>query len=256
MTGRLDGRVVATTRDGDPGDPLVRSLVADGARVLIWPTLVVEPPRDPAPLEEAARSLATYGWIAFTSPRAVSALAHRCGPPGKTPRVAAVGKATASALEARGWRVDVVAGGEGASALAEAMAAAAELGGARVLFPASSLARPVLEESLRAHGADVHRVEAYHVRAAPPDPAQVRADLASGVDVVTFASPSAVRSLAEALGDLAGGLAGTGVAAIGGTTARALAELGVPDVEVGPKSGVEGLVDACVQLTNKEPETA
>ncbi|MCG6990143.1 MAG: uroporphyrinogen-III synthase [Gemmatimonadetes bacterium] len=256
MTGRLDGRVVATTRDGDPADPLVRSLVADGARVLIWPTLVVEPPRDPAPLEEAARSLATYGWIAFTSARAVSALAHRCGPPGELPRVAAVGKATASALEARGWRVDVVAGGEGANALAEAMAAAAELGGTRVLFPASSLARPVLEESLRAHGADVHRVDAYHVRAAPPDPAQVRADLASGVDVVTFASPSAVRSLAEALGDLAGGLAGTGVAAIGGTTARALAELGVPDVEVGPKSGVEGLVDACVQLTNKEPETA
>jgi uroporphyrinogen-III synthase len=255
--GRLDGRVVATTRDGDPEDTLVRRLVADGARVLIWPTLITEGPRDPGPLAAAAAALRTYDWVAFTSPRAVSALAERTAPPGDTPRVAAVGDATASALAARGWTVHVVASGQGAGALVDAMAAAGGLDGARVLFPASSLARPVLEESLRARGARVERVEAYHVRSAPPDAARVRADLADGVDVVTFASPSAVNSLAHTLdGDLAGGLAGTGVAAIGSTTAQALEELGVRDVEIGPRAGMGGLVDACVKLTTRHPRTA
>lgn len=254
MTGRLDGRVVATTRDGDPEDPLIRGLAADGARVLVWPTLLVEGPRDPRPLADAARALSTYDWVAFTSARAVVSLADLTSPPEGAPSVAAVGEATASALEVRGWRVGVVSGGHGAGALAEAMAEAAALDGARVLFPASSLARPVLEESLSHYGAHVHRVEAYHVRAVPPDGAQVRADLASGVDVVTFASPSAVHSLAEALGgDLAGGLAGAAVAAIGTTTAGALEELGVRNVEIGPTASMDGLVEACVTLAKRHP---
>lgn len=254
MTGRLDGRVVATTRDDDPEDPLVRGLAADGARVLVWPTFVAEGPADPRPLEAATRTLATYDWVAFTSARSVAALAGLIAPPHGTPKIAAVGEATARALMACGWTADLVARGQGAEALAEAMDVAAELDGARVLFPASSLARSTLEDALATRGARVQRVEAYRVRAVPPDATRVWADLASGVDVVTFASPSAVYSLAEALGgDLAGGLAGTEVAAIGATTARALEELGVREIELAARASMDGLVDACVTLANRHP---
>jgi uroporphyrinogen-III synthase len=91
----------------------------------------------------------------------------------------------------------------------------------------------------------------------PPDGARVRADLALGVDVVTFASPSAVRALATALDDdLPTALEGTGVAAIGKTTAAALDDLGVRDVAIGPRAGMDGLVEACIERTNRQPRNA
>ncbi|MCG6957862.1 MAG: uroporphyrinogen-III synthase, partial [Gemmatimonadetes bacterium] len=222
--GRLDGRVVATTRAADPGDALVARLLAEGARVVTWPTIATEEPEDARPLVEAARSLQAYDWVAFTSPRAVQALAVHARPPvGGRPRIAAVGDATAAALAKEGWPADVVAGGEGARALAETMDAGGPVRGRRILFPAGSLARSTLEDALRAKGAEVERVEAYRTRMVPPDALRVRADLASGVDVVTFASPSAVQALAEALqGDLPAALGAARVAAIGRTTADAL----------------------------------
>jgi len=255
--GRLDGQVIATTRAADPGDALVARLVAEGARVLTWPTIATDGPRDPRPLMDAALSLDAYDWVAFTSPRGVHALAGHARAPEGRPRVAAVGSATAVALADRGWPTDVVADGEGARALAEAMDACAPVKGRRVLFPASSLARATLEEALGSMGARVDRVEAYHTRMTPPDAAVVRADLASGVDVVAFASPSAVQALREALGgDLRTALGATGVAAIGRTTADALATVGIRDVEIGATAGMDGLVNACVTLTNRNSRTA
>jgi len=250
--GRLDGRVVATTRAGGPEDSLVRLLEEEGARVLVWPTLTLEGPGDPKALRTAARALADYDWVVFTSARAVPALTEMASLPGDGTRVAAVGEATASVLEQVGWSVDLLGGGEGAHGLVEAMAASADLGGARVLFPAGSLARPVVEKELRALGARVDRVEAYRTRQTPPDGHQVRNDLRRGVHVVTFASPSAVHSLAEALdGDLAGALEGVGVAAIGRTTAQSLEEMGVNGAEVGEGGGMPGLVDACVRAVER-----
>lgn len=245
--GRLDARVVATTRAGDPEDSLVRLLEEEGAKVLVWPTLTLDGPADPGPLRRAARALDDYDWVVFTSARAVPALAALSSLPGDGTRVAAVGEATASAVERAGWRVDLTGGGEGAQTLVEAMAASATLEGSRVLFPAGSLARVVVEEELGALGARVDRVEAYRTRQTPPDANGVRADLRRGVDVVTFASPSAVHSLAEALdGDLRGALQGVPVAAIGRTTADALVELGIADVETSTGGGMAGLVEACV----------
>jgi uroporphyrinogen III methyltransferase/synthase len=252
--GRLHGRVVATTRAADPEDALVKRLLAEGARVVVWPTIATDDPEDAGPLMGAARSLEAYDWVVFTSPRAVQALVIHAQPRlGGRPRIAAVGDATAAALVKEGWPADVVAGGEGARALAEAMDADGLARGDRVLFPASSLARSTLEDALRAKGAEVDRVEAYRTRVVPPDAARVRADLASGVDVVTFASPSAVQAMSEALGDLPAALGPTRVAAIGRTTADALGERGVRDVEIGTEPGMGGLVNACVTLTNRDP---
>jgi uroporphyrinogen-III synthase len=250
--GRLDGSVIATTRESGSQDALVQRLRDEGARVLVWPTLVTEGPRDPEPLRAAADELARYDWVIFTSARAVPGLSELVPNPPRSVCVAVVGEATAAAVREHGWKVTVTGGGTGARGLAETVSEFASLDGARVLFPAGSLARPVLEEELRALGARVDRVEAYHTRETPPDGRLVREDLAAGVDVVTFASPSAVRSLSQALDDdLAGALSGVGVAAIGRTTADALEELGVADVEVGGRAGMAGLVDACVTLVQR-----
>jgi uroporphyrinogen-III synthase len=76
----------------------------------------------------------------------------------------------------------------------------------------------------------------------------VRKDLARGVHVVVFTSPSAVEGLRLALdGDLEGGLARCAVVAAGRTTAGALAHAGVKQVSVAGSPDPEGLVDACGQ---------
>lgn len=244
--GRLDGRVVATTRDGSADDPLTLALRAEGADVRVWPTIATREPADPEPFAAALRSLDEYDWIVFTSARAVDAVAHHVPTPPSGPRLAAVARATAAALERWGRAADLVGTGEGARGLLEAFAAHGPLSGARVLFPAASLARDTVERELSDRGARVERVEAYRTVEVPPDAERVRADLARGVDVVAFASPSAVRSLAGALdGRLAEALAGCEVVAIGPTTAAALREAGRARVELAPDTSVQALVDAC-----------
>ncbi|MDP2957738.1 MAG: uroporphyrinogen-III synthase [Longimicrobiales bacterium] len=250
MIGRLSGVVVATTRDEDPEAPLTLALAREGARVVAWPCVSFGEPRDPGAIESALARLDAFAWVAFTSSRAVLGVARLAswGAPG--PRIAAVGEGTAAALRMHGWPVHVVAVGGGAEGLVRAMAAAGDLTGARVLFPASSMARPVLEQGLAALGADVHRVEAYRTVASPPDHAAVRADLAQGVDAVVFASPSAVWGLGESLGGgMARDLAGCASIAIGHTTADALSAAGVAPVVVADTPTVEGLVEACGRAT-------
>lgn len=245
---RLRGRVVATTRGDDPDDALTDLLDGAGATVVRWSTYVVDPPADSDPLDRAVAALDGFDWVAFTSPRAVDAVVERAAHPPASARTAAVGDATARALTRAGWPVTVV-GAEGAETLVRTWTTAHSLAGARVLFPASSLARPVLEEALRAAGADVTRVEAYRTRIDPPDSSRVLIDLGRGVDVVTFASPSAVTSLREALGDAwPDALLGSGIAAIGPTTRDALVDAGLSAdrVHVPDEPGLEGLMRATV----------
>lgn len=246
---RLSGRVVATTRDGDPDDPLTRKLRAEGAKVLEWPTLSFEVTRDPEALERACREVraGAYDWVVVTSARAVEPLGRGEDVP-EGVRVAAVGAATASVLRGRGWRVDVT-GTSNAHALIEAVSEEAALDGARVLFPAGSLAGDTIEEEMTAQGARVERVEAYRTVARPPERRSVRRDLGRGVDAVAFASPSAVRALVETLSpEWPGALGRTGVAAIGPSTTRTLTECGVDRrrIATAVPPGLDGLVDACV----------
>lgn len=243
---RLSGQVVVVTRDGDPDDRLVGLLEREGARVVVWPTLGVAPPLDAGPLERAAAGIREYDWVAFTSVRAVRALSDlvREPPPGVS--AAAVGAATATAAEQAGWNVRAT-GPAGAALLAQELIDAGDVRGASVLFPAASLAGEALERTLAQAGAKVDRVEAYRTLERPPQPDVVSEDLSSGVDFVTFASPSAARALAESLGGSLSGLAGeVAIVAIGASTEEALHALGVEHVIVAPRPSMEGLVEACV----------
>jgi uroporphyrinogen-III synthase len=248
VTGRLTGRVVAVTRDGDPDDPLPAALAAAGASVRSWPTLAFAGPADPGRLAGALRRLESFDWLVFTSARAVDPVVRCTVWPGSGPRIAAVGEGTAARLRARGWPVDLVGEGDGSAGLVRALQGEEEMTGRSVLFPAGNLAGTALEEGLRALGAEVERVEAYQTLLCPPDPAMVRKDLARGVHVVIFTSPSAVEGLRLALGgDLEGALARCAVVAAGRTTAGALARVGVKQVRVAGSPDPEGLVDACGQ---------
>jgi len=251
MPGRLAGRVFASTRQAAASEGLARALDAEGAQIRIWPPLAFDGPRDPATLMEALQRISEYDWVVFTSPRSVEAVATRVGWPRDGTRIAAVGEGTQQALEAHGWIPDMVGEGDGARGLVRAMVERYPMAGASVLFPASSMARPVLEGELFAAGARVDRVEAYRTVVSPPPESLVRADLAKGVDGVVFASPSAVRGLSTALGGLGAGLGCCTAVAIGETTAEALARAGVARVVVAGNPSIEGLIEACVRAVQE-----
>jgi uroporphyrinogen-III synthase len=213
-----------------------------------WPTLRFETLEDPSELRAAATRLTDYDWVVFTSARAVHALSACSGIETGATRVAVVGPATADAARASAWQVDLC-GTEGSAALAHQLGEQYGLAGVRVLFPAASLAEKTLERELRDRGAVVERVEAYRTIPMEPDWVRIEKDLRAGLDVVTFASPSAVRALAQALGTKwPAAFRGTRVTAIGPTTARALSQTGVEAVTVAPTATVDGLVEACVRL--------
>lgn len=218
---------VVVTRAEEPNGALSTELRALGLTVLLWPATATSPANSQA-LEEALRRVNDFDWIVFASRHAVAAVLARL--PDRPPeiRVAAVGKATAQVLRQRGWQVDVIPDDAEAGALVAALASQIKAG-TRVLYPASSRALPTLSKGLAQLGAEVKQVEAYRTERATLDVAECRQWIERGsVGVVTFASPSAVLELENALGkaDLDRLLAAARAVAIGPTTARALTERG------------------------------
>jgi uroporphyrinogen-III synthase len=178
----------------------------------------------------------------------VPVLARLASPPSGV-RIAAVGKSTAQVLRQRGWSVDVVPDQAEAGSLIAALAPHAR-SGMRVLYPASSRALPIIAKGLSQLGAQVTQVEAYRTEAAALDVDDCRKWIASNaVGAVTFASPSAVVELQQALGKEALDrlLAHATAVAIGPTTARALTERGYSAV-VAESANLAGLAATTLRV--------
>jgi uroporphyrinogen-III synthase len=244
-------RLVVVTRDEDADGPLSRALSARGLRVARWRTVRTAPPEDAGPLEAALAELASFDWLVFTSRRAVAAVAERVRPLPAGLRIAAVGEASSAALEREGWPVDVLPEEQFAEGLVAALSAAGVGPGTRVLFPASEIARDAVPEGLAALGARVTTVVAYRTLATAPDADAVRDALDdAAVDVVTFASPSAVENLAAGLpAALLGRLRREARAvAIGPTTAEAVRAAGWAGVAMADRPSLDGLAETVAVL--------
>jgi uroporphyrinogen-III synthase len=129
--------------------------------------------------------------------------------------------------------------------LVEALAAY-NLSSARVLCVLGSNARDTVPHALKDAGAQVERVEAYTATPVDEIPDVVRRAVRAGsVEIVTFASPSSAKMLAEQLGVDLAALSGACLVAIGPTTADAMNELGLPVHVVADDPSPEGIVAAC-----------
>lgn len=268
----LEGLRVAVTRAPEQAQELCRLLAAERAHVVALPLIRVVGAAEPEPLIAAVRD-GHYDWVVFTSANAVRFTAAALtgghvpepgdsarGAASRSPeaatssaagtgtsllagalagaRIACVGPATARAANAAGLRVDVIPDAGVGAALSAAMGAAA-LQNTRVLWPRAQGATPTLIATLDAAGARVTAPVAYR-SVADRGAAQALADivLQGGVDVVTFTSPSCVRSLAAALPVLEG----VTVAVIGPVTAEAARAVGYNVDVVAEEHSVAGLV--------------
>jgi len=233
-------------------DRIASALERAGARVL-RAAVTRTVPGEAAALEATARRIAAgeAAWLVLTSARTVEALAPYLHVPVPSAlRVAVVGPATARAwTELTETAPDLVARGSAAALLEEPELAGplpAPHAARRVLLPASALADPALAEGLRRAGWEVEQVAAYTTVTAdahdlPPNLEDRWAT--GGVDTVVLTAPSTTRAVLELLGPP---LQGTGLVAIGATTAAATRELGLTVAAVAPSPTPEGVLQATI----------
>jgi len=196
----LLGRGVVVTRAREQASELADVLKQMGARVYEFPTISVEPLDDYAEVEQAILGLGAVDWLVFTSVNGVKHFWRQLGEIGLDTRalggcsVAAIGPATAEALEKRGVTPDFVP----AKYVAEDVVAgllALGVAGKNVLIPRAKVAREVLPEQLAKAGANVRVLPVYETRLAQQDPAEIVDALEKGrIQAITFASSSTVEN--------------------------------------------------------------
>ncbi len=118
--------------------------------------------------------------------------------------------------------------------------------GRRVLIPQSDIARSVLSRGLADAGAHVDAVAFYRNLRPEVDADMLRADLVAGnLPLLFFTSPSVVRHFSDLLdAESRNACERCIVAAVGGTTAEALVEIGIPAQVVPRRPDVREMVGA------------
>ena len=263
-TGPLAGKRVVVTRAPEQASELIRALEVLGAQVLSLPTVGFAPPEDSAELDAAFARLAEFDWILFTSQNAVrffcsrwsESVGERSDVGSVRGRVAAVGAATARALESEGMRVEYVAQTQTGESLAAELRDS--VAGKQVLLPRSDRVDDRLPSALREAGAIVYEVTAYRTLRPETLDSEILTSLRRAeVAVIVFASPSAFHNLAAFVphSELASLSNQVQFAAIGSTTSRALRESGVRVAIESNDSSSAGLADAIAKFYQRQSST-
>jgi uroporphyrinogen III methyltransferase/synthase len=260
----LFGRRVLVTRAREQSVELASLLRAVGAEPVMAPMIELVPIEEAAGRDSIAAALDRidrYQALVFTSSNAVRffarALEAHAGPssaPSASARVFCIGERTAAAALEAGLPVHVVASGRSdAEALLAQLLSALRGQGERVLIPRSEIGRTRIADGLREAGAEVDSIAFYTNRRPAIDVDGLRASLVRGeIFALTFTSPSTVDHFIAVLDEASRAAAERCmIAAIGRTTARRLARVGLPAQVVPdhPDVGamVRGLVDAATR---------
>jgi uroporphyrinogen-III synthase len=198
----LGRRIVLTRPLAQTGDfeARVRAL---GGEPVIAPAIEIAPPDSWTIADAALRRVGTYDWVVFTSANAVRAMVERADAIGvprddlRSRRLAVVGPATAGVAEAALRLPDFAPSVNTSEFLAQELV---DVENARILLPRGDLAGDALPDTLRARGAFVDEIVVYRTVAGPGVPDIVSGVRESAIDALLFASTSAVRFVADALG--------------------------------------------------------
>jgi uroporphyrinogen III methyltransferase/synthase len=255
----LFGKRVLVTRPREQSAEFVSLLQALGADPIEAPMIRIAPPSDYTPLDDACQRLDAFDWVVFTSGNAVDAFMGRLlASPADVRalgdvRLCAIGAGTSDRFTKFGIKVDLIPAESRAESVVQALLETGDVRGVRFLLPRADIGRDVIAEELKKRGGVVTEVIAYRTVAIDPEregePDVYRMLLDRRIDVVTFTSPSSVRSFAdmdgaEAAADL---LRTTVVASIGPVTAEAASQFGITTTIVPAQYTVAGLTDAIVR---------
>lgn len=257
----LEGLTVVVTRSEEGSGELGRLLEEAGAILLAFPTIRHEPALLAEPARRTLSDLGSFSHAVVASPAAARYLSRalgelRLGPDAlERVRVAAVGRATARALEEAGLRAAIVSRGRSGKDLAAEMVEREGVGpGSRVLLPRSDLALRDIETALEEAGARVEPVVLYRTVTEARGKAKPFLDaIAAGSPplAITFTSPSTFRGFLELAGEAGRGALASGatrIVTIGPTTSAAIREAGLEPAAEALDPSPEGLAAAVVSI--------
>jgi uroporphyrinogen-III synthase len=202
-SGALSGRGIVITRPREHAVTLADLIRAAGGDPVLFPTLEILPPDDPAALAGVIARLSSFQLAVFVSPTAAArgcAMVRASAWPAGL-RIAAVGAGTAKTLERLGYRDVISPLGEADS---EALAALPELQNLRdcmvVIFRGQG-GREWLRARLEAQGARVEYAECYR-RARPASDAGglLARWQRGGIDAVSITSVEGLKNFIAMLG--------------------------------------------------------
>lgn len=249
----LAGRRVVITRAPHQSKSFGKMLEDAGADVFYLPLIDIVPVSDAVLPEQTER----FEWLVFTSVNAVKyfqqVLQERGRGVGdyKNARIAAIGKATAAAVEGCGLHVDLMPDSHVSHALIDAILAQ-ELHpvGKRVLMPQGGLARPVIADALAAAGMEVCTVVVYQTVSCPVSEATLSELQEFKPECITFFSPSAVNAyVSNGLRDILNHQGSVILhASIGPVTTEALEQAGCTPIVEATQQNEASLMDAIVSF--------
>jgi len=245
---------VLITRPRNQADSFASALTEAGFEPVFFPVIDIRAFEENVALDRAIEKISCYDWIVFTSVNGVEAFFEHPHPQplsqgkrgaegGVKAKIAAIGPKTAQALEARGVVPDFVPDEYVAEAILPGLG---DLRGRWVLLPRAEIARKALPEAILAAGGVAHEIAVYLTLPAEIDQDGLAA-LKSGVDAVTFTSPSTVENFVEIVRTT--GLdplrlpGNPKIACIGPITRKAAEEAGFLDVIVAEEYTSEGIVE-------------
>lgn len=188
----LSGLSVLVTRPAHQAENLCRLIEAQGGKAQRLPLLSIEPVPPSARVQRVLQDGHAADWWIFTSANAVR-YARELDRGVWPAQLAAIGAATAAALEAGGLSASAPVAAfssEGLLALPEF----SEVHGKKILMVTGEAGLEVLAPELRARGAQVQLAEVYRRVPLPYDEGRVLAAL-RGVDVIVITSMSALDHL-------------------------------------------------------------
>ena len=248
----LFGKRILVTRARAQASDFADLLEANGAEVIQFPTIKIQPIEDvdiPFPND--------YDWVIFTSVNAVEIFYERLQEKGKDARalggnsICAVGPKTVEALNRIGIHPDFVPSHSSGSVIASEMR---DIDGKKILLPRATIATADLPNGLREKGAQVDDVPLYDTlkvaNGGDKRRDEVEADLLNGsIDFVTFTSSSTVTNFLEMFPAHAPTvlLANVKVAVIGPTTQKTALARDVRVDVVAKEASIESLVEAIVE---------
>jgi uroporphyrinogen-III synthase len=195
----LRGAGVLVTRPARQAEPLCHAVEAAGGKPIRFPVLEIRDPPDVTAAHALLADAAQFDLLLFVSANAVERAAPWL-PVRVDAKIAAVGEATARALEAAGLAPSLVPAGRFDSEGLLALPALQAVAGWQVLIVRGTGGRTLLADTLAARGATVRHAEVYRRALPDVDPTPLVRDWEQRVQLIVATSNDVLDNLLALLG--------------------------------------------------------